>query len=92
MVQGRFLQFFKLPGWFFMVENTPKGTRLISILAPRSRQALPVAGRLWPTVDDGDADNVDDGDDGDVDDVDDDDDEEEYKDDDEERKGMVTII
>ena len=87
MVQGRFLQFFKLPGWFFMVENTPKGTRLISILAPRSRQALPVAGLLWPTVDDGD-----DGDDGDVDDVDDDDDEEEYKDDDEERKGMVTII
>ena len=52
MVQGRFLQFFKLPGQFFMIENTPKGTRLISILAPRSRQALPVVGRLWPSDDD----------------------------------------
>ena len=47
---------------------------------------MPVAGLLWPTVDDGD-----DGDDSDVDDVDDDDDEEEYKDDDEERKGMLTM-
>ena len=32
---------FKDPGWFFMVENTPKGTFLMCILAPRSWQAYP---------------------------------------------------
>ena len=34
MVSGHFLWVFKVPGWFFMVENAPKGIRLICILAP----------------------------------------------------------
>ena len=57
------------------VENTPKGTHFICILAPRSCQALPAVGWLWSSDnDDGDDDNDgdDDGDDGDVDDDDDD--------------------
>ena len=39
---------FKVPGWFFMVENI----RLICNLAPRSCLALPAVGRLWPSDDD----------------------------------------
>ena len=34
--QVHFLWVFKVPGWFFMVENTPKDTSLICILAPRA--------------------------------------------------------
>ena len=54
--------FLMVPGWFkselsaggakWHVENTPKGTCLICILAQRSRYALPAVGWLWPSDDD----------------------------------------
>ena len=59
------------------VESTPKDSRLICILAPRSRKALPAVGRLWPSDDD-DGDGGCDDDDGEDDDDDEDDDEQAY--------------
>ena len=71
MIPGFVLWFFMVPGQFISelsaggakpdVENTPKGTRLTFILAPRSRPlGLAGLGRLWPSDDD----DEDDGDDG----------------------------
>ena len=63
---------FMVPGWFFMIPGEFSlfimipGTRLTCILAPRSCQALPAVGRLWPSDDDDD-DGDDDADDDDGD-------------------------
>ena len=59
-----------IPGWFFMVpgqfiselsagacsETLRTPQKVPCILAPRSRQALPAVGRLWPSDVDGDGD------------------------------------
>ena len=68
MIPGGFLSSLMVPGWFkselsaagakWDIENTPKGTHLIYILAPQSRWALPAIGRLWPSDDDDEDDDV----------------------------------